>query len=204
MTETPPVKPGLSSTSELFDAMAAERRARNNPTGKAQAKGGKKGGGKKPNFFVSKWQRVKALLSVAEKGELIFLLSGPFWFLFVGSLHAVFGVPLVIQAYFVIVLGFYIGWHFAVWVFLDRRLDEQNWLRFKNAALRLMAERDGRKVATRQAEVAREETLRRTAEALERGRQKAKQRPAAGAAAAKSGPAGAASLLEPDEDSGLI
>jgi hypothetical protein len=116
-------------------------------------------------WFIGGIHRAARMLDVADPWELVTLAAAPFLFWLVWKMWK-WGISPTIVGYSILALGCYTGFHFVLWVFLDRRLDYLDQSRVLSV----------RRKRRRDARMNREARAAANAEAAKRGEQKAAAR----------------------------
>jgi hypothetical protein len=123
-------------------------------------------------WFIGGIHRAARMLDVADLWERAVLLIFPLPFL-LAWLQPRLGVPPQLQGYGLLLAGAYTGYHFVLWVFLDRRLDFIDASRVYAGRRKRFEARDERLLRRRQAAKQKPEIRAAAEEALKRGRMKA-------------------------------
>jgi hypothetical protein len=125
-------------------------------------------------WFIGGIHRAARMLDVADVWERAVLLIFPLPFL-LAWLQPRLGVPPQLQGYGLLLAGAYVGYHFVLWVFLDRRLDFIDASRVYAGRRTRFEARDARLLKRRMAAKEKPEIKALAAEALKRGRMKAQE-----------------------------
>jgi len=123
-------------------------------------------------WFIGGIHRAARCLDVADVWERIVLLGFPLPYL-LAYYQRYLGVPAGLQGYGLLLAGCYTGFHFVLWVFLDRRLDYIDQSRVFAGRTKKVEARDERMMARRRAMNQKPEIKAAAAEAAKRGRMKA-------------------------------
>jgi hypothetical protein len=123
-------------------------------------------------WFIGGIHRAARMLDVADVWERIVLLIFPVPFI-LAYLQKDMGVPAQLRGYGLLWAGAYTGFHFVLWVFLDRRLDYVDQSRVFAGRRKKVEARDERMLARRKALKEKPALRAAAAEAAKRGRMKA-------------------------------
>jgi hypothetical protein len=124
-------------------------------------------------FFIGGIQRLARMIDVGDPWELTVLGIAPLLFA-AGLYHAQLGLPARLGGFVILFLGSYTGFWFVLLVFLDRRLDRVELARLNMVRHGRSKSRDERTMRQREALNQEPEIRQRNAEALERGKLKAR------------------------------
>jgi hypothetical protein len=124
-------------------------------------------------FFIGGIQRLARMIDGGDPWELIVLGIAPLLFA-AGLYHSQLGVPAKLGGFVIVFLGSYTGFWFVLLVFLDRRLDRLDKARVDMVRHNRTSGRDERTMRRRMVLNQGAEIAQRNAEALERGKLKAR------------------------------